>query len=84
MVIDKEHVLTLLRARGVQCPACWRREFDICDRLVMLSKYEPEPGVDNHYMARNYPQVMAVCRACDHTMLFDAHRLGLRDGCPEV
>lgn len=82
--IDTAHATALINARNVHCPACWGREFAVCDRLVMLSKYEPTTGVDSYYMQRNYPQLMIVCGRCDHTMLFDAQRLGLRDGGPQV
>lgn len=79
--IDVEHVVNLLSARDVRCSACGRAEFTVSPRLVALTHYD---GGERYYLQRNHPQLMVVCDSCDHTMLFNAGRMGLRDTGPRV
>lgn len=83
MSIDIEKAVALLSARNItNCPVCGMVALTVCEHLVTLAKYEGQAG--EYFMGRNYPQLMVVCLMCDHTMLFNAQRLGLREGGPQV
>lgn len=80
MELNMDHVRNMMSARGVRCSSCGRNELTVAEHLVTLTRYEG----GECYMNRNYPQVMVVCDSCDHTMLFNAQRMGLRPDALEL